>query len=94
MITEINESKKLTKHISCECKCKFDGRICNSDQKWNIDKCWCEFKNPRKHRVCEKDYIWNSVTSNTPFPNLFAVTTCHMETKPYLVNCKQTNICI
>ena len=25
MITGINESKTLTKHISCECKCKFDG---------------------------------------------------------------------
>ena len=27
MITWINESKTLTKHISCECKCKFDGDI-------------------------------------------------------------------
>ena len=26
MITRINESKTLTKHISCKCKCKFDGR--------------------------------------------------------------------
>ena len=32
MITGINESKTLTKHISCECKCKFDGRKYNSDQ--------------------------------------------------------------
>ena len=32
MITEISESKALTKHISCECKCRFDGRNCNSDQ--------------------------------------------------------------
>ena len=24
MITGINESKILTKHVSCECKCKFD----------------------------------------------------------------------
>ena len=39
MITEINESKTLAKDISCECKCKFDGRICNSDQWWNNDKC-------------------------------------------------------
>ena len=29
IITEINESKTLIKHISCECKCKFDGRSCN-----------------------------------------------------------------
>ena len=32
MISGINESKTLTKHISCECKCKFDRRKCNSDQ--------------------------------------------------------------
>ena len=35
MITGINESKILTKHISCECKCIFDGRKCNSDQSQN-----------------------------------------------------------
>ena len=26
MITGINESKTLTKHISCKCKCRFDGK--------------------------------------------------------------------
>ena len=39
MITGINEWKTLTKHISCECKCKFHGRKWNSNQKWNNDKC-------------------------------------------------------
>ena len=38
MITRTNESKTLTKHISNECKCKFYGRRCHSDQKQNIDK--------------------------------------------------------
>ena len=37
MITEINESKILTKHISCECKCNFDGIKCNSTENWNKD---------------------------------------------------------
>ena len=32
MITGITESKTLTEHTSCECKCKFDGRKCNSEQ--------------------------------------------------------------
>ena len=32
MVTVINESKTLTKHISCECKCKFDGRKYNLNQ--------------------------------------------------------------
>ena len=32
IITGINQSKTLTKHISCECKCRFDGKKCNSNQ--------------------------------------------------------------
>ena len=31
MITGINETKILTKHISCACKCKFDVRKCDSN---------------------------------------------------------------
>ena len=31
MITGINESKMLTKDMSCECKCRFDGRKFYSD---------------------------------------------------------------
>ena len=31
MMAEKNESKILTKDISCKCKCKFDGRKCKSD---------------------------------------------------------------
>ena len=45
MTTGINESKTLTKHISCECKCKFDGRKCNSNEKWNNYKCRFSAKN-------------------------------------------------
>ena len=59
MITEINESKTLTNHVSCECKCKFGGRKCNSNQKWNKDKCECECK---EDNICEKYYIWNPAT--------------------------------
>ena len=62
MIAGINESKILTKHVLCECKCKFDGRKCKLNQKWNIDKCRCKCKNLKEHNACEKDYIWNSST--------------------------------
>ena len=60
-ITGINEPKTLIKHISHECKCKFDGRNWNSDQWWNNNKCRCECK---KSHACEKDYIWNPATCN------------------------------
>ena len=59
MIAGINESKILTNHVSCECKCKFNGRKCKLNQKRNIDKCRCKCKNLKEHNACEKDYIWN-----------------------------------
>ena len=58
MITGINKFFAFT----CECKCKFHRRECNSNQKWNNNKCWSKCKNPKKDHACEKDYIWNSAT--------------------------------
>ena len=48
MITGINESKTLPKHISRECKCRFDE-----------SRCEC-----KKHNVCEKDYVWSLARCN------------------------------
>ena len=53
MIKGINKFFTFT----CECKCKFHRRECNSNQKWNNNKCWCKCKNPKKHHACEKDYF-------------------------------------
>ena len=33
MIIGMNESKTLTKHVSCQCKCELYGRKCNSNEK-------------------------------------------------------------
>ena len=62
MITEVNKSQTLPKHVSCKCKCKFDGRKCNSNHKSNNGKCWCVNVECKKHHICEKDYIWNPAT--------------------------------
>ena len=45
MVIGKNESKILTKDISCEFKCRFDGKKSNSDQWWNNNKCRYECKN-------------------------------------------------
>ena len=50
MISGILKSKKLTKDISCDCKCRFDGTKCYSNQWWNNDKCWYECK---KIHICK-----------------------------------------
>ena len=59
MVTDKNESKTLTKHISCQCKCKFGGTKCKSNQLQNNDKCRCDCK---KHHICEKEYVCNPST--------------------------------
>ena len=33
MLTNKNEAKTMKKHISCDCKCKFNSTTCNSNQK-------------------------------------------------------------
>ena len=45
MIKNKNEARTMTKHISCDCKCKFNSKACNSNQKWNNKTCHCECKN-------------------------------------------------
>ena len=46
----------MVKHVSYDCKCKFNSTTCNSNQKWNNDKCLYECK---KYLTCKKDYSWN-----------------------------------
>ena len=58
MITK-NKAKTITKHISCDCKCKFNSTTCNLNQKQNNEICKCEFKN---YYTCKKDYSWNPST--------------------------------
>ena len=41
MIARTYEAKTLIKHISCDCKCKFNSRTCNLNQKCNNDKSLC-----------------------------------------------------
>ena len=44
MITNKDEAKAMTEHISCDCKCKFNSTTFNSNQKWNNRTCQCECK--------------------------------------------------
>ena len=41
--------KKLTKHILCDYKSKFDFRKCNLNHKWKNDKYRCDSKSLIKH---------------------------------------------
>ena len=53
MITNKNEVKPMTKHVSCNCNYKFSSTTCNSNQKWNGETYQCECKN---YRTCKNRF--------------------------------------
>ena len=52
MITNKDEAKAMTEHISYDCKCKFCSTTCNSKQKWTNKTCQCECRN---YRECKEN---------------------------------------
>ena len=40
-----NETRHIKWHETSKCMCRLDGIICNSEQRWNENKCICECKN-------------------------------------------------
>ena len=44
MLRNENLAKTITKHISCDCKCKFNSTTYNRNQKWNRKRCQSECK--------------------------------------------------
>ena len=61
IITGINELKTLTKHISCECKCKFDGKNVvqiNGGTTINVDM------SVKNVVYVKKYYVWNPATQS------------------------------
>ena len=58
----VKETRFLVLHELCEYK----GRLneCNSNQKWNHNKCWFECKELDDRGSCEKVCMWNTRTCN------------------------------
>ena len=44
----------------CKCKCRLGASICNNKQRWNNDKCRCEWKELIDKGVCDMEHICNS----------------------------------
>ena len=83
--------KTMTKHISCDCKCKFNSKTCNSNQKWNNKTCQCECKNYHKSK---KDYSWNPGTcicENSKYLKSIADTSVGIITVMDIASTKKTN---
>ena len=43
-MSRINETRHVSWHETCACKCRLDASVCNDNQCWNNDKCRCECK--------------------------------------------------
>ena len=52
LMSRTNETRHIKWHEMCKCECRLDASICNNRQRWNDDKCWCEFKELIDKGVC------------------------------------------
>ena len=59
LISWTNETRHVKWHETCKCKYRLDKSVCNSEQRWNEDKCKCECKELIDKGVCDKGFIWN-----------------------------------
>ena len=48
-------------YVACKYRCRLDANVCNSKQRGNKDKCWCECKELIDKGICDKEFIWNPI---------------------------------
>ena len=60
LMSRTNEIRHIKSHETCRCICRLDGIVCNNKQRWNNDKCQCEYNELIDKGVCDKGYAWNS----------------------------------
>ena len=44
LMSRTNETRHIEWHKTCKCKCRLDASFCSNKQRWNEDKCRCEYK--------------------------------------------------
>ena len=59
LMSRTNERRHIKWHETCKCECRLDASVCNNKQRWDDDKCWCEYKELIDKCVCDIGYIWN-----------------------------------
>ena len=59
LMSGTNEARFIEWHETCKCECKFRANICNNKQRWNKNKCRCEYKELIDKGVCNREFIWN-----------------------------------
>ena len=59
LMSRTNEARFIEWHETCKCKCRLDAIVCNNKQRWNKNKCRCEFKELIDKGICDKGFTWN-----------------------------------
>ena len=44
LMSRTDETRQIEWYETCKCKYRLVGSVCNSKQRWNEDKCRCEYK--------------------------------------------------
>ena len=55
-----NQRRHMVWHETCKYKCRLDASVCSNKQKWNEDKCRCEFR----EELIEIVFVWNPSECN------------------------------
>ena len=58
LMSRTNKARYIKFRKTCKCKCRLKANVCNK-QRWNEDKCRCEFKELIDKGSCNKRFIWN-----------------------------------
>ena len=59
LMSRINETRHIIWYETCKCICRLSASVCNKRQRWNEDKCRCEYKELIDKGICDKGFIWN-----------------------------------
>ena len=86
LISQKSVLRNVSFHKSCKCSCLLDEKVCNSEQKWNKEKCRCECLEIKE---CENGSFWNVVNCRCEFKKaaaLISTEECDRETNDIVRN--------
>ena len=52
-MSRTNKTRHIEQHQPCKWESKFGFNVCNNKQRWNKDKCRCEFKEFIDNGMCD-----------------------------------------
>ena len=65
LVSWSNQTKHIEWHETYKCKCRLNSSVCYNKQRWNEDKCGCEYREELSDKDrCDKGFIWNPSNYN------------------------------